>query len=192
MKRHHAHIPLLILAVSVAAFVAASYIYMFYRTRASIIEASLSRGAIKAEQAGQSQARSLISIASTTASDRARLESFFIPASGVVSFITALESIGPRSGSEVSLSSIDADTLAGAAHGTVGYVRARVQASGSWSSVMRTLALAENLSYASSVSGIRLDSSARGASRVWQLSFDIRAAMIADAPSESGLDQSLL
>lgn len=192
MKHPHNHIPLLMLAVAVTATVAALYIYMFYATSASVRQANLTRGTVLAEGANQSQAKSLSELVIATAASRARLASFFVPADNVVVFITALESLGPQSGSTVSLATIDADSLTNASAGTVGTVRAHINSIGSWGSVMRALALAERMPYAVSIDHIRLDTSASASastsaatasSHTWNLSFDIQAAMIVPSPS---------
>jgi alkylhydroperoxidase/carboxymuconolactone decarboxylase family protein YurZ len=178
MKHPHSHIPFLVLAIAVTATVAALYAYMFYAASASVRQANLARDIAHAEGIDQSQARSLSALASSTADSRAHLASFFVPADNVVVFITALESIGPQSGSTVSLATVDADSLAGAPAGTIGSVRAHVDAHGGWPSVMRALSLAERMPYAVSIDNVRMDASGFAAKSSWNLSFDIQAAVI--------------
>jgi hypothetical protein len=165
--------------------VAALYVYMLYATSASVRQANLARDVVRAEGANQSQAESLSELAASTATSRARLLSFFVPADDVVAFIKALESIGPQSGSSVSMDTIDADPLSDAPPGTTGSIRAHMSAHGSWSSVMRALSIAERMQYSVSIDHVRVDSSSldTAARRTWDLSFDIKAAMIAVAPS---------
>jgi hypothetical protein len=171
MKHHHTHIPFLILAIAVIVVAGSLYIYMFYATAASVDRANLARDVVLREKADQSQEKSLVSLASTTESDRSRLASFFVPAGDVVSFITALESLGPESGSTVSIASISSDSLSVAAH---------IDAHGSWSSVMRALSLAERMPYAVSISNVRVDESggADSKSHAWSLSMDIKALIL--------------
>jgi hypothetical protein len=179
MKNHHRHIPFLVLSIAVSATVVALYIYMFYATSASVRQANVARDIVKAEEAGQSQAKSLSELVVSTAVSRSRLTSFFVPADDVVVFITAIESIGPQSGSTVSLASVDDSSLLGTAAGTIRAVRAHVSAHGSWSSVMLALALAEHLPYAVSIDHVQLNASNGGkAGQTWNLSFDIQAATI--------------
>ena len=178
---HYHHIPLLILAVAVIAVAGSLYVYMFYATAASVDRANVARAVVLREKADQSQEKSLVVAASTTESDRARLASFFVPAGDVVSFITALESLGPESGSAVSIASISSDSLTAAAAGTVGSAQAHIDAHGSWSSVMRVLSLAERMPYAVSISNVRMDESGAGAgskSHAWSLSMDIKALIL--------------
>jgi hypothetical protein len=179
MKHNHNHIPFFILSISVAVTIAALYVYMFYATSNSVYQANLARDIVRAEETDQSQAKSLSELATSTTASRSRLTSFFIPADNVVVFITTLESLGPQSGSKVSLTSVDADSLVGAPVGTVGVARAHIIAQGSWSSVMRALALAERLPYAVSIDHVSLAGSSDQASHSsWSLSFDIQGATI--------------
>lgn len=180
MKRHYNHTSFLTLAIVISATVAVLYVYMLYATLASVRQANLARDIVRAEQLDQSQAKSLSDLASSTATSRARLTSFLVPADDIVVFITALESLGPQSGSTVSLASIDADSLTGAPAGTIGVARAHVSAHGPWSSVTRVLALAQRLPYAVSVDHVQLNASGMdsAAKRTWDLSFDIQAATI--------------
>ena len=162
MKHSQRHIPFLTLSFAVAATVVALYAYMSYATADSVRQADLARYAVGTEGTDQSETKSLLELASSTGSSRAELPSFFVPADDVVAFITALESLGPQSGSSVSIASIDADSLSGSPAGSIGAARAHIVAIGSWQSVMRALALAERMQYAVSVNGVRLDASSAG------------------------------
>jgi hypothetical protein len=183
MKHTHNHIPLLILSIAVTATVISLYVYMLYATSASVRQANLARDIVLAEKANQSQAQSVSLLASSTVALRGRLGSFFVPAQDIVSFITALESIGPQSGSKTSIASIDANPLESAPIGTVGIVRAHINADGSWSSVMRALALYELMPYAISIDHLSLTLSGMAqAHSVWSLSFDINAPELVTKP----------
>jgi hypothetical protein len=180
MKYHHIHIPFLTLSIAVSATIVALYAYMFYATSVSVHQANLARDIVQAEGVDQSQAKSLSELATSSAASRARLASLFVPVDNVVIFITALESLGSQSGSKISLTSVDADSLAGLPTGTIGAVRAHLSASGPWVSVMRALALAERLPYAISIDHVELNASTVDPTvhRTWDLSFDIQAATI--------------
>ncbi len=184
MNHPHNHFATLILAAAVTLVIGVLYIYMFYATNASVNQADLARDIVRVEMSDQSQSKSLSQLASSTAASRAHLNSFFVPADDVVTFITSLESIGGESGSSLSLASIDADSLDGKPAGTIGTVRAHIDADGSWSSVMRALAIAENMPYAVSIDQVQLNASTGQNGRsTWNLSFDIQAAMIVLAPA---------
>ena len=177
MRHPRGHIPFFILALAVTLVAASMYAYMFYATSASLRQANLARDIVVLEGANQSQAKSLSALAETTAYQRAEIPSFFISSDNVVAFIKALESIGPQSGSEVTLASVDADSLSKSSPGTMGLARAHVSAVGSWASVMRALSLAERMPYAVSIDRVSLSGSGT-AKHVWSLSFDIQAALI--------------
>ena len=188
MKKIHGHIMLLILAASVTAVTAALYVYMFYKTSASVDRAVIARDIVRTEEMDQSQAKTLSSLASSTVTDRDMLMSYFVHDDDIVSFITTLESLGPQSGSKATLASIDADSLSASSIGTTGSVRAHVDVTGSWSSAMRALMLAEHLPYAASLSHVSLSSSVSGtvgAHSTWVLSFDVTAALIVASSTSS-------
>jgi hypothetical protein len=120
----------------------------------------------------------------STAGARARLPGLFVPAGNAVAFIEALESIGPASGAAVSISSINADPLDGAAPGRPGIISADVTAQGSWAAVMRALVLSESLPYQDTIDHVALtgERSAPGAAAskaAWQISYHISALLLA-------------
>jgi hypothetical protein len=160
---------------------------MFYATLASVSKADIASDVVQTEETNQSLARSMAVLASSTAASRASLESLFVPSDEVVMFIKTLESIGSRSGSVVSIASIDSDPLTDKPVGTIGAVRAHVDIHGPWTSVMRALSLTERLPFDVSIDHVQLDvsSTALKANRVWNLSFDIQAAMIVASPSST-------
>ena len=118
--------------------------------------------------------------------DRSRLRSFFISSDAVVSFIEALEALGPQTGSVVSLSEISAEAMDTAPVGAFGKARARINALGSWASVQRVLMLGESLPYKIHIDRVRLDgaeASSKDSSGLWRLSFDIEATLISATSS---------
>lgn len=183
MKHSHSHIPLLIFAFSVTLVVGALYAYMYHATTVSVERAGLARDIVATERNDQAQAKNLSSIAANTALDRSVLQSFFIPADDVVSFITTLEALGPQSGTTLSLTGIDSDPLTNAAPGAVGRAHGHIDASGTWASVMRLLDLAEHMPYAATVSHVRLSGGALDEKKqsTWSISFDIQAAVLVSA-----------
>lgn len=178
MNHTRAHISLLILAVAVLAVVVAVNLYMRQKVGISVDHAVLARDIVVAEQQNVSNEQGLGQVYQATVDARARLRSLFIPSTAAVQLIEALEGIGTQTGADVSLSSISADNLDASASGTVGSVSARVSAEGSWSSVMRSLKLVENLPYPVTVSQVALSSGGTPAKRVWQVSFAVTAPII--------------
>lgn len=187
MKHTHSHIPLLIFAVAVTLVVGALYGYMFQATSVSVTRAGLARDLVIGEENDQAQSKSLSNLIQSTATDRAKLNSFFVSSDNVVTFITDLESLGTESGSVLSIASINTDIQAGATPGTTGHISAHINAHGSWDSVMRLLDLTENMPYDASVSHIELDNN--GASvksgQTWSISFDVQSLLMVPSVASS-------
>ena len=175
----HSHIPLLILAVSVTLVVAGMYVYMYNATDTAVIRAGLARDAMATEQHDQLQSRSIYDLASSTATDRNKLVSFFISSDDIVSFVTLLESLGTQTENKVSITSIDADNMTGVAPGTIGHAHAHIDMHGSWAQVMTVLSLAENLPYVSTLNHVRLNANSIGVKQTdWNLSFDVQTSLL--------------
>ncbi len=174
MKRHH-HITLLVFAISVTAVVYGLFWFMYYSVGNSLDHAVAAKEEAQKQQFYKDQGKELEALYESTAEDRSKLPTFFVPDSDKVVFIEKLESLGGPTGSKVTLSSITADDLANSPVGTQGHVIAHLDVEGSWSSVMRTLIYAENLQYKSSVNGIHLSVSTEGdvksPKQVWHLTF---------------------
>lgn len=191
MKHSHSHIPLLIFAFAVTLVVGALYVYMYHATSVSIKRAGLARDIVATEQNDQAQAKKLAVLAADTSFDRAVLPNFFIPADDVVSFITSLEALGPQSGTKINLTGIDSDSLNGAAVGTVGRAHAHIDASGSWSSIMKLLDLSEHMPYAATISHVRLSVGTPDEKKqiLWSIAFDIQAAVLVPVTPTANVTQ---
>lgn len=182
MKSLRLHTPLLILAVCVTVLVLVLYAYMYYQVRTSTQKALDARELATAEQYNKSKEADLIKVYEATIPDRERLATYFIPAHSTVAFIEAIESIGPASGSDLKLSSIDASAMEDASPGESGEITAHIEASGAWSAVMKSLMLAERMPYKITVENVRLDVITEGtpksSSKKWKIGFDMKARII--------------
>ncbi len=176
-----------VLVLAVALFL---YVILFRQIGASTDRARLAKDIVQAEASTQSQSASLRAEYQATADQRSRLTGLFVPSGGEVSFIEALESLGPASGTAVSISSISADPLDKASSGTVGAISADVSARGSWAAVMKALVLAESLPYQTVVDQVTVTkgqsapgsgASASGAA-LWQISYHVSALLLAVPP----------
>lgn len=185
MKRQNNHTALLMFAIAITLVVYASYGYMYYSVGVSLDRALAAREAVRKEETYKMQGQSLRNVHDITESDRAKLGTFFVADDKKVSFIETLESLGENTGSKVTLSSIVADDLATSKPGTLGKVSIHVDVQGTWSSVMRTLLLAENLPYKVLVSGVRLDASGapneKNSRQEWHASFVLDTVSIRNA-----------
>ncbi len=177
MKNTPHHTVLLILAVSVTLLVGAVYGYMHYVVKISINRAATARDIVALEKANKGREQGVRALHERTATDRASLSQFFIPADRVVEFIESIEALGPQTGSVVNLSSID-DIPPGQIEGSkYGLARAHVEARGSWSSIMRALSLAENFPYGISVKGTRVDSGGSAGGSSWKAEFTLEVLL---------------
>lgn len=182
MKNHYNHITLLIVAFIVTAFVFVLYGYMYFVVGNSLDKALAAREEVKKEQAYKDQEKNSADLYEKTAKDRAKLSTFFVDDNNKVSFIEMIESLGDRTGSTITLSSIVADDLATSPVGTYGHIKINVDVQGSWASVMKTLILAENLPYMITIRTVRMDTSgtldAKNPKQSWKLSFTLDATSI--------------
>jgi anaerobic C4-dicarboxylate transporter len=181
MKHHHSHIALLMIALSITIFVCALYGYMQFAIGSSLDRALAAREAVKNEQVYKSQKQNLNTLYNDTASSRAKLGSFFVADDQKVAFIEKIESLDVATGAKITLSNIVADDLATSPVGTLGRVSLRVDASGSWSSVMRVLRLVETLPYKTTVSAVRVDvvaGDSKSAHTEWRVTFALDSISI--------------
>ncbi len=178
MKKTHSHSFFLILAILVMLVVASIYGYMYHAVGLSTDRAIKAASMVSSEKNNRYHELAITELYGSTSADWAKLPELFVPSNRVVTFIEAIESLGKQTGSDVSLTSIDADSLEGAAVGTQGVIRGHVDAHGSWSSVMRTLMYAEALPYLISIDHVNVNTSGSGDAQKqdrWSISFDIQA-----------------
>ena len=182
MNIKHGHIALLIFAALVTAVVMSAYGYMHGAVALSAKHAIDARDLVIAGRSDKSRQQDIVELYQSTAESRARIGGLFIPADQPVTFIESVESLGVQAGSSVALSAISADSLDGAAAGTIGDAHVHLDAHGSWASVMRTLMLAEVLPYKTQIDQIHLDESTSGdgmkAVHDWRLSFDVHTDVV--------------
>lgn len=187
MNRTNKHTTLLIFAVLVTVFVMVVFAYVYHAINASIERAITANNAVKTYNA---RSQSEVNHSNKTTTDKlALLPNFFLSPDQVVVFIEYIEALSVKTGSKVTLASIDADKLENASPGKGGSFRAQVEAIGSWSSVMRVLSSVEAMPYKVLVDNVKLDrdDNGSGTKNGWKLSFDVKAAMIAPliAPTTS-------
>lgn len=183
MKHDHSHLALLIIAITITVFAFSLYGYMRYAIGPSVEKAIAAQQAAKDEQERKSQKDSLTAIYNDTAKGRAGLVSYFVADDQKVQFIERIESLGEATQSKVIISDIVADDLASSPAGTFGHISMRLDVTGSWSSIMRVLRLAETMPYKSTVSDVRIGASGTGTDekeprRSWRLTFSLDSISI--------------
>jgi hypothetical protein len=185
MKNIHAHAILSLIGVIAFAATVILYIYTQYSIHAAVRRAVAGRSGILIEQGEINQKKSLAEIYSATLENRGKISDLFISANDAVSFIESVENLGLRAGSAASLSAVSTDEAAG----PFTKIKAHLEASGSWSEIMKTLLLAETLPFQASLSNARLNESGLDEKekngRNWHLSFDIASNMISEKSATS-------
>ncbi len=161
MKSIHAHAMLLLVGFATVLSSAALYGYMYHSVGISTDHALLARDIAAAEAFDKSREQDLTKLYADTGAERERLRSYFPGEDEVVAFVESVEALGPKSGAEIKISGLSLG-------------RARVEATGSWGSVMRVLKLSETVGYDVSVTDVRLNAfGAAGKISSWSLSYEM-------------------
>lgn len=163
-------ISLTIFIVSIFAFI---FIYRLIGTQLDTTRAIYSE--IAQTKAEENQAHSIVSELSTTKTNRDLLLSYFVRDDQTVDFIQKIESVGNKSGSNVSIVSISDDDLSSTTAGTTGSIRAHINIKGTWEETLRGLHLMENLPYGESVDNLRATPISKNS---WNIEFDLTVALI--------------
>jgi hypothetical protein len=104
---------------------------------------------------------------------RAQLANAVLQDDKIITFIESIESIEQNTSLDINISSISNDDLSSSAKGTFGHLKVHVDINGSWSDVMRSIILIENLPYSLSVDNIHLQFSKDIKKVQWKASLDI-------------------
>jgi hypothetical protein len=180
MKRTSSTITYLILSFVALAIFVGLYFYLYRLVTEEVSRTNIALLEVAKEQYRKDNQKTTADLLRNIEIGRAKISANFVEEDQVVGFIERVEAIGDITGNVVSISSINANDISATPVGTVGKVKAHVSTSGSWPSVMRTLALAEKLPYSVSINNLRLDvagiSDATGKSlstSQWRINFDI-------------------
>ncbi|MEI6304456.1 MAG: hypothetical protein WCP09_00335 [Candidatus Taylorbacteria bacterium] len=175
MKNTH-HIFLLTLSITVTILVASIFSYMKFAITSMTQDTVNARAESGSLIAMQNEAAKIKNLNDNVENSWNQLYQEFIQPDASISFIESLESLGSASGSTIAISSIDNMASAEGDLAVNGYMSARVSAQGSWSSVFKTLMLAENMAYKVFIDGVRFDAigPADGkSSTMWSLGFNL-------------------
>lgn len=170
-----------LLLISFISLVIAALAYGYMNKSVGISSSNIEdmRTRIKSEDDVRAQARALLALSTDTASDRAKLRALALPSDKVVNLIVAVEAISSESGSKVTIANIGSpdsgQESTSTASSSASMVNMNVTATGSWTSVMRALVLAENLPYVSNIDSVRLDLMDK---QGWELNFKLHALTI--------------
>lgn len=182
MKTPNRHKYLLYIAIVITLVVGAVYVYMYREISLSRLQTEAVKQQLQANEQKLRNNEAFLKTYESTANDWKSLNDFFVKSDHFVDYIETLEALGPKTGSSVSISNIDDHKIDLSTPGKIGTMTARVNASGSWSSVMRVLALAENMPYKTSVKDVRLQMGDKS-KKEWDLDFEINAFVLVSSTS---------
>lgn len=177
--RHH-----ILIFVSVITFLVTASCFLFlYKT--VIKQNDKSREALQMlsdENDRKAHEQELTTLYKDMEAERTKISSYVVYEDKIVDFIEAVENIGNTSGNEIVLSTVSTEALPKTS-GSLGYISAHVNTSGSFGSIARTLLLLENMSYSIELNNLKLNNqlpsaelSVKGATRKssWNMSVDIK------------------
>lgn len=175
-RRHY-----ILLIFAVAAFAVSVLGYAFLRSRV-ITQAEQAVKVSKSVAEMEEKKRRELDVASVyakSAEERRLLASYVVSKDDIVDFIESVEKIGSDTSTSLEMSGIADETeleLAGDA--VLGHFKARLEASGTWTNVMRALILVEHMPYNIILNDVRLAENTESASstkaKTWRLSLDMR------------------
>jgi len=146
----------ILLALSVLTLFLSCTAYSFMYNDA--IKKAEAESAVKAQVVAATneatEAKDMETVYESSESERELLPAFLVSTSNAVPFIDAVESIGPATGSTLSISSLSSGVDSVSSHSAV---TATITVIGSWPNVMRAIAMIENMPYAISVQSLHLD-----------------------------------
>lgn len=174
MRMNSRHYTLILFAL--CSIVAASLGYVLVYRQVVIRAENSASVALEAsnENLKKQHEQDLVGMHSATTDERIKLASFFVPEDSPVEFLEKIEKIGTDSQTDLEISSITTDEAG---------IRAKVELQGTWSGIMNSLMLLENMQLGISLNDIRLDTSGDLASQdkkltkvhVWRLTMNIEA-----------------
>ena len=179
MKINHRHITLFIISIVTIAVTVFGYIFIYKQTIRQADHYVTSNSELVAENKRKQNEQELIKVYNSTKDTRLTLTKLFVREDKIVDFIEMIEKVSTDSGSNTELVSIT---------NSDGKVKAKINSKGTWSHVMKSLVLIENLPISMSLSNVTLNtvSSVENAedkkgikkAQNWELSLDVEAVTI--------------
>ncbi len=170
------HKIVLLIAFLMCVITLGIYSYMYYSVNAATDRTSVARDIIKSNDFDRLNAEKIIKLHESTVDQRSNILKHVIPSTNIIAFIETLESVGSEAGSTLKLSGVSGVTQKDTAPSGMGLFHAHIDATGSWSSVMQTLMLTENLPFVTLIDSVSLDnvlSSDNKGPRTWHISFNV-------------------
>jgi hypothetical protein len=178
MKNNSKHITLILFGIISIIVSACGYLYIHDAVINQAERYSIALKDSETYDENKKNEQNLQKIYKQTVVDRAKLDTYIITEDKVVNFIESLENIGKMTNTKVALSSIDSEEMKDLAKGTSGHIKAKVDIKGSWSNVMTSLSMLENLPFSITLDNSKLSNNNLDKSAPWSLSTGIRVLSI--------------
>ncbi len=178
MKTNSKHYTVITLAIGSVFLSSFGYWYIYGIVIKQAENYSKSLQEIALVDTKKQQIKDIAKMHEDTLKARERLSTFVLTDDKLINFIEFVESIGNRSSTDTTISSIKNDDLSSAEKGTFGHLKARIDIKGSWTNIMRALVLIENLPYSLSLNNIDLNFNKADKNPQWNVRLDIEVLTI--------------
>ena len=155
MKTNHRHYILILFAILATALAVGVYVILYKTILTQAAQSFQISYELSQENEKKQHEQDLASIFAKSADDRERNDHSLISQAKIVSFIEMVESIEKQANVKLELSNLHNDDVI-TDKNPITYLYAHVDAEGTWTNVMRTLLLLENLPYASIVDDVKI------------------------------------
>ncbi len=156
MYINHRHYVLLVFAVIALAVTIFGYAFLREHIYSTSILAANMKQEVNLFNEKQVREHSVSSAYTQSAEARTKIVSSLVKQDDAVTLIERFEKIGDDTDTSIELSAISNDEVVVEKGIPMSHFRAHIEAKGSWSSIMRTLLLIENMPYNVSVGNLRL------------------------------------
>lgn len=166
--RHYILIVFAILSILATGF---AYFFIYQKAISQADQYVQVNKEIENEDTKKHNDQDLIKIYNSTKDSREKILTYLVKEDKVVNFIETLEKVGTDSNTKLELSSINNDS---------GIIKVNVSVKGSWSNVMTSLVLVENLPLSLYIKDVKLNSVSdlEKKGRSWELTFSAEAISI--------------
>lgn len=168
MKINQRHYVLILLAIICIFATSYAYYFIYKQTLKLAYDYVRDNGELNSEDDKKQKDQELLKMYESTKESRAKVSTFLVHEDKIVSFIETVESVGDSSNTKTELTTIVNEP---------GVIKAKVISTGTWSGVMTSLNMLENLPFGAVIKNVRIGVSG-GADKKgnsWELSLDIEA-----------------
>lgn len=180
MKHNHAHNSLLILAIAVFMLTIGLYVYMYMAVNSQTMRVVMAKDIQKVQRLDQKQIKDIEELFKHSTPAREKLVSLFVTKIDIVKFIEEIESMSISTGAKIDLTSVKETKEENT---NMSKLTAHVEASGTWSQVIKTLIYIETMQKAITIDSVRVNTSGgekddKTKVGIWSLSLNITTNII--------------